>query len=278
MLINIFIQVGTSYQVRDINPYIVDISIGPAREVLTYNKCYVNGFCFHTESWSEGRKTNNCGVWVKGTDGGGNETDFFGILKNIVELRYMGEHNKTVVLFMCEWFDPSPRGTRICHRECEIIEVKKGRKYSKYEPFIIAQQARQVYYVQYPGKIPNKKNWLAVIKTKARARVELESSSLDVPYQAEESAQACPVEVDEVRPLLRDETVPPEWVLPVSDEERNFRREDNEEESGGEESLGEESFEESEEESGDEELDEESEEGSEDEESVEESERESDGD
>ncbi len=76
---------------------------------------------------------------VKKVDDNGVAYDYYGILKEILELDFTGEPIKTVVLFLCEWYDPTPNiGTRT---ECGIIEIKHRGRYCIYDPFIIAQQA-----------------------------------------------------------------------------------------------------------------------------------------
>jgi len=146
----------------------------------------VNGFKFSIEKYSKNKKTNNSGVWVKGDDGNQNENvDYFGVLQEIVELEYSGWPIKRIVLFQCKWFDPTSRGTREL-KQHNIIEVKHTRKYEAYDPFIIAQNAKQVYYAPYPLR-RDKSDWWVVIKTKPMGRVEVENE-LDVAYQNEISS------------------------------------------------------------------------------------------
>ena len=64
-----------------------------------------------------------------------------------------------------------------------IIEVKHTRKYRSYDLFIIAQNAKQVYYTPYPLR-RDKADWWAVIKTKPVGRIEIDNA-LDVAYQNE---------------------------------------------------------------------------------------------
>ena len=49
--------------------------------------------------------------------------------------------------------------------------------YNKYEPFVLAQQATQVYYCPYPSLRCDRANWWVVNKIKARAIVEIPQSS-----------------------------------------------------------------------------------------------------
>jgi hypothetical protein len=54
--------------------------------------------------------------------------------------------------------------------------------YQKYDLFIIATNAMQVYYVPYPEKIKEKADWWVVIKTKPRGTVD-DRYALEVAYQ-----------------------------------------------------------------------------------------------
>ena len=73
--------------------------------------------------------TTNFDVCVRG---GGYETmenDYYGVLTNIVELEYTKWPIRKLVLFKCEWFDPTPnQGTKI-DKIFGIIEVRESRKY-----------------------------------------------------------------------------------------------------------------------------------------------------
>ena len=101
-------------------------------------------------------------------------------------MEYSGWPTKKIILFRCKWFDPTPkRGTREI-KQYNIIEVKHTREYEAYDPFIIAQNVKQVYYVPYPLR-PDKADWWVVIKTKPMGRVEVENV-LDVAYQNDDSS------------------------------------------------------------------------------------------
>ena len=127
-----------------------EVALGPESQVLTMNKYCVNGFKFQTEEVSRNKKTNNSGVYIQGdVDGIGQTIKYYGVIHEIIEVRYSGWPKKKIVLFRCEWFDPSHRGTKVDHQH-NIIEVKHTKKYISYDPFIIAQNAKQVYYASYP--------------------------------------------------------------------------------------------------------------------------------
>ena len=66
------------------------------------------------------------------------------------ELQYnTSSYPKKVVLFYCEWFDPSRRGTRV-DPKTKIVDIQMNLRYQPFDPFIMAQNVRQVYYISYP--------------------------------------------------------------------------------------------------------------------------------
>ncbi|PKU63659.1 Retrovirus-related Pol polyprotein from transposon TNT 1-94 [Dendrobium catenatum] len=102
---------------------------GPMRKVKTWPIYIVNGFRFHTKSWSEGRKTENCGVCVRGNTHEEDECDYYGILNEVLDLEYPGEDENFVCLFNCQWYDPvQNRGTRV-HPVYGLVDVKHSRRY-----------------------------------------------------------------------------------------------------------------------------------------------------
>lgn len=191
------------------------LACGPLNGVDVWHTYLVNGYKFQTISKCHGKKTNNCGVYVRGLSGGG-EDDFYGELENIYELEYslLGK----VVLFYCNWFDPSSRGTRLTRHN--IVEIRKDRSYGCFDPFFIAQNVRQVYYVPYPNPRREKRGWHVAIVTKPRGRVEIDIPDEDLPYQMEEmSLLHADIEVDTITGLRdshhdEDEEVDPSNILP----------------------------------------------------------------
>jgi hypothetical protein len=146
------------------------LSDGPRRQVKEWHTYFVNGYKFHTQSWTVGKKTINSGVDVKGVSEGG-EDDFYGVIKHIFELSYRYvEQNNDVVLFYCEWFDPA-NGTRI-DRKHKTVDIQIDSRYNKFDPFILASKCCQVYYVPYPSHHRRKKGWCSAIKTKPRGQIE----------------------------------------------------------------------------------------------------------
>jgi len=59
--------------------------------VLMWTAYRVNGFKFHTEARSVRKRTYNCGVGACGTSEGDIEHDYYGVLKDIVQIEYVCE-------------------------------------------------------------------------------------------------------------------------------------------------------------------------------------------
>lgn len=164
---------------------IKSLAWGPNAEVLVWPIYKVNGFKFRILQ-RDGKSRMNSGVWVKGSNYSNDESDFYGILEEIIQLGYMGTPAKKIVLFKCSWFDPSRRGTR-SHTKYDLVEVNHKRRYRSDDAFVLAQQAIQVYYTRYPGAKRDRTEWWAVCKTKARSTIEERwTYTIKEAYQPEE--------------------------------------------------------------------------------------------
>ncbi|KAI3473500.1 hypothetical protein Pfo_031037 [Paulownia fortunei] len=135
------------------NPEAIDelysLSLGPDVEVELYDACIVNGVRYHTLSRDTHRTTQNSGVSVPSFDEGDN-LDFFGVLKDVVLIFYTFGYK--VHLFWCDWFQCNPK------------------KKSVDDPFILATEARQVYYLD---DIKHEKRWKVVQKVQHREIYEI---------------------------------------------------------------------------------------------------------
>nr|GMD44111.1 TdcA1-ORF1-ORF2 protein [Ipomoea batatas] len=125
------------------NQSLIDLACSPLLQATTYNGYVANGFKFQTEEQCVRKSTNNFGVSIKGISLSHDESFFFGTLKEVVEIEYPNIPLKRVVLFNCEWFDPTPNiGTKLDF-DSGLVEVYCRRRYRKYDPFIIVQNACQ---------------------------------------------------------------------------------------------------------------------------------------
>ncbi|KAL4367573.1 hypothetical protein GQ457_05G029620 [Hibiscus cannabinus] len=196
-----------------INIFLKALAMGPLRLVKSFSGYKVNGFKFRTMAYGSDKPSPNCGVCVKGSNYVNGESDYFGRLVEVIQIQYPGWPVKSIVLFKCEWFDPRPGvGTKINPKYSSLVEVNEKKRYSGNDIFVLEIQANQVYYVNYPSLRRDKQDWLAVIKIKARAIVDIpvsnnvEPESTSDPYQDDEP-ESQPIQIvanDEPELLIDD--------------------------------------------------------------------------
>ncbi|XP_042958210.1 uncharacterized protein LOC122293820 [Carya illinoinensis] len=137
---------------HDVSEDLYALACGPDRWVASYAASIINGKRFHTKQRELRRRTQNSGVLVTG-DEDTNNADFYGVINNIIELRYM--EWRRVYLFQCDWFDvgDKKRGVRV---DDHMISVNMNRTWYKDEPFVLASQADQCFYIR---DLRAKGNW-----------------------------------------------------------------------------------------------------------------------
>lgn len=182
----------------------------PELKVHYYPFCIVNGVRFRRRDRDERRKTQNSGVSVL-ADYEDAMIDYYGYLTNVVVLDYMFDFQ--VELFECEWYDTNPRQNRL-RKDHHFISVNTSKKWFVEDPYILAIQAKQVFYVD---DLKLGKDWKVVQKVQQRQvwtvqEKEDDDGDLDVlnePYQQDEyDTNLCEVDVNDiVCNLRRDDDV-----------------------------------------------------------------------
>lgn len=156
---------------------------------------------------------------IKGSNYSKTSNDYFGITQEILIIEYPRLPIKRTVLFKCDWFDPTLNiGTR-AHRRYNMVEVHQKRKLSLYEPFILAKQAMQVYFCNYPSLKRDKRDWLVVCKVKARSLVELSHApgSNKEAFQDDMPEHLNMVNTEDIPTHLNDEGI----VVDLDDDEES---------------------------------------------------------
>ncbi|KAM0924073.1 hypothetical protein ACQ4PT_005076 [Festuca glaucescens] len=136
----------------------------PFRIGRKYNSYTAKGFHFHTHSSDEGRPIQNSGVALAAESAGVIKM-YYGIIREIVELDY--QHKGNMVLFRCDWVDNRVEDKWVKTDQFGVTIVNLNHLFSSGdklsdEPFILASQATQVYYVPEA----NDKGWCAVVQNK----------------------------------------------------------------------------------------------------------------
>ncbi|XP_042946082.1 uncharacterized protein LOC122279468 [Carya illinoinensis] len=186
------------------------LACGPDPWVASYSGCIINGIRFHTRQREEHRRTQNSGVLVMG-ELGTQSVEFYGVLIDILEFRYMGW--RRVYVFRCEWFDISDprRGIRVGDH---LTSVNMSRTFYKDEPFVLACQALQVFYLKNSSLTGN---WYVVQKVTNRNVYDIpqapdsdddasEASDVDAYQEDNSSAAYVSVQFDDggiVTPMHR---------------------------------------------------------------------------
>nr|XP_027063083.1 uncharacterized protein LOC113689513 [Coffea arabica] len=142
---------------------------GPNNVGRTYQKILVNGFRFHTRQLESQRKTQNSGVLVNATTSSFSSTKdnnpilsdlaYYGILTNILELNYT--EGRTVTLFECDWIS---KGKKLKQDEDGFTLANFKNVKPHPEPYVIATQVSQVFYVEDPLA----EGWSVVVATSPR--------------------------------------------------------------------------------------------------------------
>ena len=193
------------------------LASGPDQGVDILNGYVVNGYRFHTESRNASQKFQNYGVCLtsnlkgyasaRDTNPTQGDVDYYGVLQEIVKVRYR-EHN--VVLFKCKWYDVLREhyGYKI---ENGLLLLNSSRLQWTSEPYILASQARQCFYI--PD--PRDERWHAVITTNPRDYYNMGDSDdpivISCPTTPVVQPDDSPLDVENIVLVRRD--IDPEIVI-----------------------------------------------------------------
>jgi hypothetical protein len=147
------------------------VSQGFDSKVKMYEKYDVNGYRFHTEFHQNSRpnaKTINTGVFTGGAD----NIEYYGRLQSVYELSFnKGAQRLPLVVFKCHWFDPD--GGLRTTPSIGLVEVRPSSTYRGADVFVVANQAKQVYYLPYPCQKEELKGWEVVFKVSPRGKLPM---------------------------------------------------------------------------------------------------------
>jgi hypothetical protein len=141
------------------------LSRGPDFVASRFKGFIINGYRFRTKHGDAGKKTQNSGVRVvastpsfsssKDQNPVIGDVSYYGAIEDIIELDYHG-HMK-VVLFKCMWFE-------VKKDEFDLPIVNFGRSIYRNDPYVLASQVQQIFYVQDPFDC----DWHSVVKGVSR--------------------------------------------------------------------------------------------------------------
>nr|XP_025670299.1 uncharacterized protein LOC112770094 [Arachis hypogaea] len=136
---------------QNVPDWIKELSRGPNKIAKRYSGYFINGYRFHTRQREARRKTQNSGVTLvalttsfasaKDPNPIRAKVSYYGRINDIIELDYFG--NFKVVLFRCDWYETQEDGYGSSY-------VQFNKKCYQEEPFVLACQVHQCFYVQDP--------------------------------------------------------------------------------------------------------------------------------
>ncbi|XP_057747099.1 uncharacterized protein LOC130966327 [Arachis stenosperma] len=134
---------------HDVPNWIKELSRGPTQCAKRYSGYFINGYRFHTRQREVRRKTQNSGVTLvalttsfastKDANPIHENVSYYGRVNDIIELDYYG--NFKVTLFKCDWYEAREDAYGSTY-------VHFNKKCYQEEPFVLACQVHQCFYVQ----------------------------------------------------------------------------------------------------------------------------------
>ncbi|KAG6519588.1 hypothetical protein ZIOFF_023082 [Zingiber officinale] len=118
----------------------------------SYSGAIINGVKFLVEQRDVRLTTQNNGILVPDVGG----QNYYGVLQDVIELCYVKDC--MVLIFKCKCFDTNPRRRRI-QEDNRFTSIYTGAEWYKNDPFILASQAKSVYYL---NDIKNDPMWKLV--------------------------------------------------------------------------------------------------------------------
>ncbi|KAM0837264.1 hypothetical protein ACQ4PT_061782 [Festuca glaucescens] len=231
-----------------INNALCQISHGFRKRVKMFGVYDVNGYRFRSDKYEENKNdlaSRNVGVCVTCYDGDDNPIEYFGIIEDILKISWEGSMELELVLFKCRWFDPTSNGIR-CTPNLGLVEVKHCTRLTNFDPFVLASQVTQVYYLAYACQSPALSPWWLVYHVPPRDRLlpidnNTEALSKDLPTFQEDVLRGIfrvetgneldnldPTGVDEITDPKELEVLAKKRKNPSSNEEEELDEEDEE--------------------------------------------------
>jgi len=134
----------------DIGEQLFLLSRGPSWNILTYQGYEINGNTFYTAAQDKKSTNQNSGVRMDATDSNGKKETFYGYIEEIWELDYCPIFK--VPLFRCQWV----KLTGVTKDQYGMTIVDLNNLGYRDEPFVLAQDVSQVFYVKDMSSKPKK--------------------------------------------------------------------------------------------------------------------------
>ena len=125
----------------------------PSSTILTFQGYEINGNTFYTIAQDKKSTNQNSGVRIDATNNNGQKDTYYGYIEEIWELDY-GPSFK-VPLFRCKWVKLTGGGVKV-DQQYGMTTVDLNNLGYRDEPFVLANDVAQVFYVKDMSTKPKK--------------------------------------------------------------------------------------------------------------------------
>jgi hypothetical protein len=136
-----------------IYPQLTLLARGPSSTIVKFQDYDINCYTFYTRDQDRKTTHQNSGVRIDATDSNNNKNLYYGVIEEIWELEY-GPLN--IPLFLCQWVKLNGGGIRKDQYGMTIVDLTKIG--FKDEPFVLAKNVHQVFYVKDMTRKPKNTN------------------------------------------------------------------------------------------------------------------------
>ena len=178
------------------NDDLYSLSQGADDRYTIWHSCIVNGVRFRCKDRDDKFKTQCSGVCAGGDHESANFT-YYGVLLEILELEFI--YQRKVFMFRCKWYNTDPKCKRMMV-EHNLTSLDVTSNWYAEDPFILATQAQQVFYLSDRSR---GKNWMVVQKVNHRNIYDIlehkddDEDLNDEVFQEEESSELPPFQPTE---------------------------------------------------------------------------------
>ena len=142
-------QITKLYEKGKASELMYALSQGPDHRGRVFTRCYINNWLFRTTTIKRNLVTQISGVLVRG-DGTTSNMTWYGVIRRMISLEFPAQ--KEVLLFQCDWYDvpaaSTSRSRGYSRDKYGVIDIDTSRFRYSNEPYILATQAKPVFFCQ----------------------------------------------------------------------------------------------------------------------------------